>query len=122
MPSLKARSRDCAFLYEVFPGVFDRAWESGFSLDAHLEQSQRASSLCGGRLRAWQPAAGDGAQHSGSRCFSVKRELGLPPRLRVTAWTERLVLQEGGTPWGTWVAQLVEHPTSVQVMISQFMG
>ena len=24
--------------------------------------------------------------------------------------------------WGTWVAQSVKHPTSVQVMISQFMG
>ena len=24
--------------------------------------------------------------------------------------------------WGAWVAQLVEHPTSAQVMISQFMS
>ena len=24
--------------------------------------------------------------------------------------------------WGAWVAQLVERPTSVQVMISQFLG
>ena len=26
------------------------------------------------------------------------------------------------TFWGTWVAQLVEHPTSAPVTISQFMG
>ena len=24
--------------------------------------------------------------------------------------------------WGTWVAQLAQHPTSAQVMISQFVG